>query len=116
IVFECGDAECFSGNLTDPYLLGWALDGAQQNSHYTDHARYLLATLDGAAGKSTVAILLGEAGGELTEFMHVVETKPMESGKIVFVDAAAMQNAISTSGHVALYGVLFDTDLDTLRP
>jgi OmpA-OmpF porin, OOP family len=115
-LFECADAECFSGSSKDTYLLGWAVDGAQQNGRYADHANYLLAALDGPQGKVYASILVGEAGSGLTEFVHVVEVKAMETGKVVFVDASAMQKSIDASGHVSLYGILFDTDRDTLRP
>jgi OOP family OmpA-OmpF porin len=39
----------------------------------------------------------------------------MEGGKVVFVDADAMQESNEASGRVALYGVFFDTDRDTLK-
>ncbi len=46
----------------------------------------------------------------------VVEAKAMETDKIVFVDASAMQAALTTSGRIALYGVLFDTDKADIKP
>lgn len=116
VAFECGDAECFSGSMNDPYLLGWALDGAQQNGRYATHARYLLAAREQSEGAVHAAILVGEAGNDVTEFVHVVETKPMDAGKVVFIDADAMQKALSASGHVSIYGIYFDTDRDVLTP
>jgi outer membrane protein OmpA-like peptidoglycan-associated protein len=116
VEFECADAQCFSGSMNDPYLLGWAIDGAQMNGRYADHARYLLASLDRPEGKVYVGLLVGESAGSLTEYVHVVELKPIEMGKIVFVDADAMQKSLSLNGHVALYGIFFDTDRDTPKP
>lgn len=116
VEFECADADCFTGKQNDPYLLGWAVDGAQHNGRYADHARYLLASLDRAEGKAYVSLLVGEAGGTVSEYVHVVELKPMETGKIVFVDAGAMRKALSATGRVALYGIFFDTDHDIPKP
>lgn len=116
IAFECADAQCFSGSANDPYLLGWAIDGAQMNGRYADHARYLLASLDRPEGKVHVGLLVGEAGENITEYVHVVESKPMDVGKIVFVDADAMQKSLTLTGHVALYGIFFDTDRDSPKP
>lgn len=47
--------------------------------------------------------------------LDVVDTVPMETG-MVTVDAAAMAKDISSSGHVALYGIYFDTDKADLKP
>lgn len=116
VEFECADAECFSGPQNDPYLLGWAVDGSQENGRYADHARYLLASLERPEGKVYAAILVGETVGRLSEYVQVLELKPMETGKIEFVDAGAMQKALAATGRVALYGIFFDTDKDAPKP
>lgn len=116
IQFECADVDCFSGSMNDAYLLGWSLDGAQENGRYAIHARYVLASLDRPEGKVYGAILVGEAASGLTEFVHVIELKAMDADKIVFVDADAMQKALDTTGRVSLYGIFFDTDRDVLKP
>jgi OmpA-OmpF porin, OOP family len=36
--------------------------------------------------------------------------------KMVTVDASAMAKSIATEGHVALYGILFDTDKTDIKP
>lgn len=46
--------------------------------------------------------------------VDIVETRPMEAGKVV-VDATAMANSLATSGRVALYGIYFDTNSTTLK-
>jgi outer membrane protein OmpA-like peptidoglycan-associated protein len=51
-----------------------------------------------------------------TVFLRIVELKAMDAGRVVFVDADAMQSAIAASGRVALYGIFFDTNRDTLKP
>jgi OmpA-OmpF porin, OOP family len=47
--------------------------------------------------------------------LDVIEPKPMEGG-LVTVDAAALGNEISTNGHIAVYGVLFDSGKADVKP
>lgn len=115
-LFDCADTACFAGATNDSYLLGWYLDDAQQNGRYAAHARYTLASLDRPEGKVYVALLVGEATSGPTVFLRIVELKPMDAGKVVFIDADAMQKSLAASGRVALYGIYFDTDRDTLKP
>jgi hypothetical protein len=115
-LFDCADATCFAGNQEASYVLGWQLDNPQQNGRYADHARYALASRNRPEGMIYVALLVGEASMGPTVFLRIVELKPMDVGKIVFVDADAMQKSIATSGRVALYGLFFDTNRDTLKP
>ena len=50
------------------------------------------------------------------DVVRIVETKEMEANKIVFLDASQMDEAITATGSVSLYGILFDFDKDTLKP
>ena len=47
--------------------------------------------------------------------LDVVETVGMEN-KMVTVDAAAMAKEVAATGHVALYGIYFDTNKTDLKP
>ena len=47
--------------------------------------------------------------------LDVIDGGPIETG-IVTVDAAAMAKDISATGHVALYGIYFDTDKADIKP
>jgi OmpA-OmpF porin, OOP family len=47
--------------------------------------------------------------------LEVVETVPMEN-KMVTVDAATMAREVATTGHIALYGILFDTNKTDIKP
>ena len=47
--------------------------------------------------------------------LEVIEAVPMEN-KMVTVDAAAMAKEVAATGHVALYGILFDTDKTDIKP
>lgn len=48
--------------------------------------------------------------------VDVIETKPLASGLVAVVDAKTMADDIGKVGHVALYGIYFDTGKATLRP
>ncbi|MDW8398281.1 MAG: DUF4892 domain-containing protein [Acetobacteraceae bacterium] len=48
--------------------------------------------------------------------VDVVEARPMERDRVVFVSADEMARAIAQGGRVALYGILFDTDRADPRP
>jgi len=50
--------------------------------------------------------------------VHVamVESKEMDTGKMMFVDSSAMQKAINDTGRINLYGIHFDFDKDEIKP
>jgi outer membrane protein OmpA-like peptidoglycan-associated protein len=48
-------------------------------------------------------------------FLEIAETAPMDTG-LVTVDAAAMAREISKTGHIAIYGIHFDTNKAELKP
>ena len=45
----------------------------------------------------------------MVTLLETVETKPMETGKVTVI-AEALAKDLQAAGHVALYGILFDTD------
>jgi outer membrane protein OmpA-like peptidoglycan-associated protein len=47
--------------------------------------------------------------------LDVIDAVPIETG-MVTVDAASMSTDIASTGHVALYGIYFDTDRADLKP
>lgn len=53
--------------------------------------------------------------GHAIVLLDVVETAAMES-KMVTVDAGAMAKDVAATGHVALYGIYFDTDKADIKP
>lgn len=116
-VFQCKDADCLSGKLRDPYLVGQIVDATNGiSTAYFDHARYLLAagTVDGRDVHAVV--LTGEYQGQTTAFVRVVEGKALARDKIVFLTAPEMQSSLEAHGTVDLHGILFDTDQDALKP
>lgn len=47
--------------------------------------------------------------------MEIIESEAMETG-MVTVNAEAMAEGIDATGHIAIYGVLFDTDSAAIKP
>jgi len=128
ILFTCATAKgtCFQsqqpdaayhlGNaIGDPLTLPKLVDDYVHN-WFEQGARYLLARLDQPEGAVLVGLYLGESSRGNVAVLRVIETKEMDTGKIVFLNASQMDQAITDTGSVSLYGILFDLDKDTLRP
>jgi outer membrane protein OmpA-like peptidoglycan-associated protein len=127
IVFSCATDKgtCFtSGEDEGGYYLGQAVGGANDIPKMVDDyvhnwfgkGRYLLAKLDRPEGAVYAALYFGEVERGNVVVLRVVETKEMETGKIVFVNASEMEQAIGDTGKIALYGILFDFDKDIVKP
>jgi OOP family OmpA-OmpF porin len=89
-----------------------------QNQHY------LAAELDGSRGTAYVSLYIArdtnDAGvykgsGRGMTLLEVVKSKTMRTG-LVTVNAATMARRIAGSGHIALYGIYFDTDKASIKP
>lgn len=116
VVFQCTDQACLKGLTRDPYAVGWQVDTLTgKPMAYFDHARWLLAKMDRPEGAVYAGVLAGERSGEATAYVIVVETKAMAADRIVFLDASQIGNALDRDGHVAVYGIRFDFNSDTLR-
>jgi OOP family OmpA-OmpF porin len=76
----------------------------------------LSARLLRPTGTVYVGLYLGESSRGSVEIVRVIESKEMDTDKIVFLDAGQMQKSIDDTGRVSLYGILFDFDRDTLKP
>lgn len=64
-------------------------------------------------GRETWTEISGYPGGARI-YVHIVEKKAMEQQ--VVADAAALGDGLQKTGHVAVYGILFDTGKSTLKP
>ena len=88
-----------------------------------DGARYLVARRASGGTELTVMVFAGlrtypvpaETAGRTAVLVGIVERAAMDRG-MVTVDAAAMSSAITSEGHVALYGIYFDTAKADLKP
>jgi OOP family OmpA-OmpF porin len=85
-----------------------------------DH-RCLATRLSRAEGDVYVSLYItkngsgGPARGRAMVQLDVIELKPMED-KMVVAEASAMERDLASAGRVAVYGILFDFDKDTMRP
>ena len=135
VMFSCGtsNATCYqprpgSVATTAPYDFALAFDDPEwprlgKSGDYVRNAfgvsgRYVLARKSGPGGLFYASIALAEHRPDVGSFafVRVVESKAMETDKIVFVDATAMQKSLADTGRVNLYGIRFDLDRDVVRP
>ena len=85
--------------------------------------RYLLAKRSRPEGDVYVSVYVAinrathhkETQDPPVILLDVIDAVPIETG-MVTIDAAAMAKDISSTGHVALYGIYFDTDKADLKP
>jgi OOP family OmpA-OmpF porin len=85
--------------------------------------RLLVAKRTGGAGEAWISVYVATGGfsmhsetvGHPIILVDLVEGIGMESN-MVTVDASAMAKGIASDGHVALYGILFDTDKTDIKP
>lgn len=92
------------------------LDGDYIRNYFGTNARYLLARLDRPQGTVHVSLAIAEGSHGNHAFVRVIESKAMESGKIVVVAADAMSRALADAGRISLYGIYFDFDHDAVKP
>jgi OOP family OmpA-OmpF porin len=136
-VYRCAAAEC-GEFVTDQYL--YTMENRLDNyppagsgrppGQVTEHAfsstkdpRLLVAKRTGGAGDAWISVLVAtgrfdmhkETFGHPIILVDLVESAAMDT-KMVTVDASAMAKSIATEGHVALYGILFDTDKTDIKP
>ena len=77
------------------------------NYHY-----YAGRKSDGAA-ETYASVIVSENNGEITAQLTVAELGAMKNK---MVDAAAMAKGLGETGHIALYGIYFDTDKAVIKP
>jgi OmpA-OmpF porin, OOP family len=116
ILFTCRAAEC--GQAQELWRavsesvngIPGGLNAGWQSQIYT------LARLSRPEGDVYVSLLAITAGQRAQILVDVVEARPMQTGRITFVDAPAMQRALEQTGRVALYGIQFGFDSAEILP
>lgn len=109
-LFKCDRKEC--GRLFRSELNpGGHYDGLL----YDEQQRFISARLKRPEGDAYISLYVTtfEPSNRAFAKLDVVEVKPMEE-KMVVLDAKALQDDITLEGRVAVYGVLFDFDKDTI--
>jgi outer membrane protein OmpA-like peptidoglycan-associated protein len=111
ILFACKNEDCGGRNFNHTVVDYDLMFG----DNYADQ-RYLAAKLTRPEGNVYVSLYVvknltggGPARNRVYTQLDVIEVKPMETG-LVTIDAEAMARDISLTGHVAVYGIYFDTD------
>ena len=118
VLFDCRGNACSDMNGSELYF---ALNDESPMGRAELHAgpsdvAYTSAVLRRAEGDVYVGLYVGQHGDTPEILVDVVETKPMDTGKVVFIDASAMTKALGEHGRVALYGIQFDFDKADIKP
>jgi len=116
-LFECAGDDCgwmykYSvGYAGHPPLVGYSLEG--------DNLRFMAAKLSRPEGDVYISLAVLEASmvkkGFTFAHLDIIEIEPMEED-LVHVNAEAMNEGIVTEGHIAIYGIYFDTDKADIKP
>ena len=106
ILFACKARECGTGDRVKVKGLGTILI-------WGDRPRILSAKRSRPEGDVYVALHIPSGLSDV--IIDVVEVKPMETG-MVTVNAEALATDIDTTGHVAIYAILFDTGKADIKP
>jgi outer membrane protein OmpA-like peptidoglycan-associated protein len=120
ILFQCVGGEC-GGRDFNHASSAYRFNYGSFGENYVDQ-RYLAARLEREGGDvyaSIYTVLNTSSGGPDHDRtfvqVDVVEVQP-RSGEIVVVKADEMERALGQSGHIALYGIYFDTDKTEIKP
>jgi OmpA-OmpF porin, OOP family len=117
---ECGNEQVLAQKVyRDSHIMANSDIASAQAAMYGEDIRYLVAQKT-AAPESYVSLLVAREAhvrqpDSVSVVMHVIEPKGMGQS-MVFVDAAKMSGDISAQGHVALYGIYFDTGSAEVKP
>ena len=122
ILFTCrGKDEC-APDTSSVAPLWTAGSGGMGMPTAWDTTIYYLLRKDDAEGQVTIALLGVETGARGDQplnphvAMTIVEGEPMETDRIVLVEASAMESAIARDGKIAVYGINFDFDKADITP
>ena len=124
IMFSCG-SDCgnnFSALLYGPMAMRiMNTDTSGSAFDIPQDVRYLAARLENETRNVHVAVMtafdngFGELSKRPVTLLQIIESKPMDTN-MVQVDAEAIGKGIDSTGHMAIYGVEFDTGSATIKP
>lgn len=101
ILFTCRKEACGTGSAKQPGLAYWPYDSS--------NTVVAQKTIDG----QEVWVMLDARSNQT--LVNVIRPKSMQGG-LVTVDAAALKKGIADEGHVAVYGIHFDSGRSELKP
>lgn len=103
-VYRCANWDCGQGDTKE---FGYF------NSNDTVVNYYIAAKKNSPNGPVYIGVSVRDKYSPYTT-INVIEVKPMQTG-LVEVSALEMKNDLATTGHVALYNILFDTAKANLK-
>jgi outer membrane protein OmpA-like peptidoglycan-associated protein len=124
-LFTCGGRDC--GNNFVALLYGpmemriRTTDTSTSAFDIPQDVRYLAAEKSNAESTVHVSILtafdngFGDFSKRPVTLLEIIESKAMDTG-MVTVNADAIGKGIDSTGHMAIYGVLFDTNSAEIKP
>jgi OOP family OmpA-OmpF porin len=121
VVWSCADAKCgpeFAGQALEVMHLSLA-NSPESSLGFTlaERPRYLLASLTRAQGDVHIAVMAADLPDKQRPavFVMVMESKPMEKGKVA-LDAGVLDQTLASTGKAILYGIYFDVDKADIKP
>ncbi len=119
VLFSCNKEACNCKNgKCDSLSSSFFITSGGQHNMKARGLRYLAAKLSRSEGDVYVSLLVTSHKYDTPKgwaWLRVIEIEPMEE-KMVTIDAAEMNKGIDKEGRVALYGILFDVNKDTIKP
>lgn len=118
VLFSCASKQCSQeGSLQNTLGYGGKYMPQLGGRSLADAGSYLLAARE-AKTNTYVVVSTSHLWGDPAAVFYtvdVVEVKPMETG-LVTVNAQALAEDITKTGHVAVYGIYFDTGKAIIKP
>ncbi len=112
-LFSCATDACGGNSFSYTVVTTTPMVGVYQDQ------RYFAGRLKRDAGDVFVSLYINHnkaSGSKHANIkLDVIEVAPMQTG-MVTVDAEAMAKEILKEGHIALYGIYFDTDKADIKP
>jgi OOP family OmpA-OmpF porin len=117
-MFSCALNACSSNGPGLRLAYFWTDHWPMGGNSLGDEVRILVSKLSRPAGDVYVALCSAPISSDPSRvytFVDVIEAKPISTG-LVTVNAAALADDITQTGHASIYGIYFDTGKAELKP
>jgi outer membrane protein OmpA-like peptidoglycan-associated protein len=121
VVWSCADTTCGPDFATQALqVMHLSLANSPEASvgfTLAERPRYLLASLTRAQGDVHIAVMAADLPdkGRPAVFVMLIESRPLEKGKMA-LDAHALDQTLASTGKAVLYGIYFDVDKADVKP
>lgn len=112
ILFSCYSTACAKGGDIG-YILDQNQFGDDPSQVGRDQTGYLTAKLERPEGDVYATVIVDQQNAATD--VVIVQAKPMQLGQVK-VDAKTLLKNIDRTGHVAIYGIYFDTGKASVKP